>query len=404
MTRILLLLQHRENRNLLANWLSMRYQVIVPDSTQSLDHSFDLCILDGPSLHRLGAWVRARKEKEQPVFLPFLLVTSRQDLGVGTRYLWQSIDELIISPIEKTELQARIELLLRVRRLSLVLQQQNEELEISRQELARKNEELEKAYSRIKKDLEAAARMQRSLLPQTAITLSGVKFDWVFSPSAFVAGDIFNFFSLDNEHLGFYHLDVSGHGIPSAMLSVTLSKVLSPDPHQESPLRRRTAHPPYTEEITPPAAVIAELNRRFQNGGENMTYFTMIYGILHTTTGRVTFTQAGHPSPVYLPRGAKATLIGHGGFPVGMLPDIEYDSLDLVLHPGDRLFLYSDGITECLNKESKQFGEKRLMSFLEESAGLSLHDLMQLLEQQLRLWKGDDAFEDDISLFALEMV
>ncbi|KAM3097565.1 ATP-binding protein [Phormidesmis sp. 146-12] len=128
MNRILVLLEHRENRRLMSEWLSPRYQVIVPDwDIDSVRHSlasesFDLCIICGRTLDQLEQAVQARRDAEQPILLPFLLATSRPDVGYATRHLWQSVDELIIQPIEKIELQARVEILLRSRQLSLRLQ------------------------------------------------------------------------------------------------------------------------------------------------------------------------------------------------------------------------------------------------------------------------------------------
>jgi PAS domain S-box-containing protein len=128
MSRILLLLEHRENRRLMSDWLSPRYQVIVPEwDVESVSHSllsesFDLCILCGRTLDQLLEVVQARRNAEQPVLLPFLLATSHPDVGYATRHLWKSVDELIIQPIEKIELQARVEILLRSRQLSLRLQ------------------------------------------------------------------------------------------------------------------------------------------------------------------------------------------------------------------------------------------------------------------------------------------
>ncbi|MBW4596605.1 MAG: HAMP domain-containing histidine kinase [Brasilonema angustatum HA4187-MV1] len=129
MSVILIFVEQSENRRLLAEWLGTSYKVVVPDSVVQagkamplLDEPFDLCILDGPALDYLWEWVQARKHKEQPVFLPFLLITVRSDVKLLTRHLWQSVDELIAKPIEKLELQARIEMLLRSRRLSLQLE------------------------------------------------------------------------------------------------------------------------------------------------------------------------------------------------------------------------------------------------------------------------------------------
>ena len=131
MSRILLLLDQLENRRLLLDQLRRpRYQVILPADDQALAEQFDLCIMDGMALERLGEVVQQRKQAEAPVFLPVLCVTSRQDVGLVTRQLWRSVDELIITPIERVELQARVEVLLRARQLSL-------DLEGERQELAR---------------------------------------------------------------------------------------------------------------------------------------------------------------------------------------------------------------------------------------------------------------------------
>ncbi len=129
MNRILMFIEQKENRRLIAEWLGQYYNVVVGESVVQagkavplLNEPFDLCILDGPALHHLWEWVQARKRAEQPVFLPVLLITLRSDVKLLTRHLWQTIDELINKPIEKLELQARVEMLLRSRRLSLQLQ------------------------------------------------------------------------------------------------------------------------------------------------------------------------------------------------------------------------------------------------------------------------------------------
>ncbi|TMD62223.1 MAG: hypothetical protein E6I91_16650 [Chloroflexi bacterium] len=128
MSRILLLLENKKNRDLLAEWLEMHYEVVLPDGVQGLDTLFDLCLVDGPTLDRVWKQVQARKATEQPVFLPFVLITSRKDVDMVTRHLWRTTDELILAPIEKVELQARVEILLRARRFSLELKLRNEDL------------------------------------------------------------------------------------------------------------------------------------------------------------------------------------------------------------------------------------------------------------------------------------
>src|SRR5713101_8136494 len=123
MSRILVLMDHKENRRLLAEWLATRYTVLPADTDQAVDEPYDLCILDGTALDRLADRIQTRKKYQQTVFLPFLLVTAEQQVSLVTRHLWKSIDEVIHSPIDKVEVQARIEVLLRVRRQAVDLQE-----------------------------------------------------------------------------------------------------------------------------------------------------------------------------------------------------------------------------------------------------------------------------------------
>ncbi|HEY9827279.1 MAG TPA: HAMP domain-containing sensor histidine kinase [Stenomitos sp.] len=129
MNRIVIFVEQTENRRLLTECLERYYDVAAGESVVQaknavplLNERFDLCILDGPALHHLWEWVQARKQVEQPVFLPVLLISLQADVKLLTRHLWQTVDDLITKPIEKLELQARVEMLLRSRRLSLQLQ------------------------------------------------------------------------------------------------------------------------------------------------------------------------------------------------------------------------------------------------------------------------------------------
>lgn len=129
MNRVLLLLDNKRNRDLLSDWLGQRYDIIQADQEVWSQVPFDLCLIDGPTLDRLWRDVQAKKAEEEPTFLPVVLITSHREVELITRHLWQTVDELIRIPIEKLELQARVEVLLRARRLSLDLKLRNEELE-----------------------------------------------------------------------------------------------------------------------------------------------------------------------------------------------------------------------------------------------------------------------------------
>lgn len=135
MSRILLLLEHKERHRLLLEWLATSYQLFAPDFNSEAEQadlleeqSFDLCILDARSLDKHWKWVQAKREAEQPVFLPFLVITSQQDVGMVTPHLCH-IDDLITKPIEKVELQTQVEIMFRSRQMSLQLKAANEKLQ-----------------------------------------------------------------------------------------------------------------------------------------------------------------------------------------------------------------------------------------------------------------------------------
>jgi sigma-B regulation protein RsbU (phosphoserine phosphatase) len=358
------------------------WQIIQQEEVSFLITDWMMPNMDGPVLcERIRSSNLSR-------YIYIILLTSKDEKSDLIAGMAAGADDFLIKPFNADELQLRIRAGERILDLERTLEE--------------RNRKLENAYSRIRRDLEAAAEMQQNLLPQAAVTLCGVKFDWLFRPCTFVAGDIFNFFRLDEAHLGFYLLDVAGHGIPSALLSVTLSKVLNPYPNEGSPLKYFIPVPPHYK-IASPAQVISQLNHRFQNNIGRLVYFTMVYGIFDTLSRQLTLTQAGHPSPVYVANGGPPVLLGPGGLPVGMFPEVEYDVLTLTLHPGDRLFLYSDGIIEATNGSREPFTVAGFMEFIAASAHLPLDKLIDELEAELIKWRGGEEFGDDISLLALEM-
>jgi sigma-B regulation protein RsbU (phosphoserine phosphatase) len=170
-----------------------------------------------------------------------------------------------------------------------------------------------------------------------------------------------------------------------------------------SPLKCSLPEAPYYEIVQPPSAVMAALNLQFQTDAANSLYFTMVYGVINTRSHTLELCQAGHPHPIYLAQGEPAQFIGEGGFPVGIAAFAEFESIRLNYRAGDRLFIYSDGITECMSPAEEMFGPERLLAFVGETRHLPLGEALKRLEERIRLWRGDDAFEDDISMLALEM-
>lgn len=392
--RILIVDDDVDMRRLLLHTLqSWGYDVVQAiDGAQAWDllqnEPFSFVITDWmmPKLDGLDLCRRIRDGRFSR-YIYTILLTAKHSKDELIKGMEAGADDFLIKPFNAGELKVRIRAGERIITLESNLEEQNKKLQ--------------EAYFRIREDLDAAVTMQRSLLPSHALVVPGFSFEWIFAPCHFVAGDIFNVFQLDEHRTGFYILDVAGHGIPAAMLSVTLSKLLSPTVGQGSALMRFIPDPPHYD-IAMPAEAVHALNQQFQSEDDAMQYFTMIYGIVETRSARTLLTQAGHPSPIYQPKAAKAELLGTGGFPVGMLPDVAYREEELHLHPGDRLFFYSDGISECSGKNGERFSVNRLIALVDEWRDRPLRDVLAGIKQTIERWRGGEEFEDDITMLALE--
>lgn len=316
-----------------------------------------------------------------------MILTSKEEKSEMIEGLEAGADDFIVKPYDRDELFVKI----RTGERILKLEKSKEE----------QNRKLIDAYTTIKKDLEAAAKIQLSLLPKSDAIISGIEFDWLFMPAAYIAGDIFNYFWLVDDYIGFYLLDVAGHGIPSALLSVTLSRYLSPPDNQDNPLKRFKNTPPYYE-FTHPKDLVLDLNKRFQADDDSMQYFTMVYGIINARTGKVKITQAGHPSPIIIRKDGTVSFVGSGGFPVGILPEATYEENEFVLESGDRFVLFSDGILECPDQNENRFSTDRLQDIITRNSESTLHHLIVDVEKSLCQWNGGKDFNDDISLLAFE--
>jgi phosphoserine phosphatase RsbU/P len=321
-----------------------------------------------------------------------ILCTSRSSRADLVEGLKSGADDYIGKPIHEDELLVRLAAGERVIDLERRLEEENRKLEET-------NQSLKIAYETIRADLDAAARMQRSLLPPAG-TIHGIQCNSLFLPASVVAGDVFNFFSIGLNSVGFYLLDVSGHGIPAAMLSVTLSKVLTTRPEASSPLVAPTQSGS-AYDIRPPHEALSEMNDRFQD--QDDMYFTMVYGVLDKDSGCLRLAQAGHPAPILLRRNGPPEPLGDGGFPLGMLPDRSYDALEYHVEKGDRLFLCSDGVLECTNSAGEEFGQHRLMEVLNKHRQSSLETLLHSLQSTMHQWAGATEFADDVTLLALEL-
>jgi sigma-B regulation protein RsbU (phosphoserine phosphatase) len=269
-------------------------------------------------------------------------------------------------------------------------------------ERKRAEAELKRANRRMKSDLQVAAMAQKSLLPKESLEIGGVGFASSFKPCEEVGGDIYNVFQLDEKHIGLYMLDVSGHGVPAALLSVTLSRILYPSRGQSSLVKQQVADSP-DYRLVPPAEVAKHLNSQFLMDSDNPQYFTLVYGILNLETYEYRYISAGYLSLIYIPHDSDAVILEDPGFPIGCFREAYYEESSLCLGHRDRLYLYSDGVTEAMNSNEKQFGERRLIDALDQSRDLLLEKSVMSLVGRVEDWCGNAKVVDDVSVLAFEI-
>lgn len=267
--------------------------------------------------------------------------------------------------------------------------------------LQKANERLEAARQQTKRELEAAAVVQRSLLPVELLHVPGYGFAFQYRPSGDVGGDCLNVIPLDANHLAVYILDVSGHGVASALLSVTLSHVLSAVP-ERSFLYQPSTDRPGSYSVTPPADVVSRLNRNFPSNPSAPQFFTMIYGVLHLPSAEFRYVSAGHLSPIHFQRGQAPCIREAGGIPAGLLPAAAYHEHSLTLSPGDRLYLCTDGVFEAETPAGQELGVSGLIEILSRNRDRSLQEVLSAVMQSVEEISAPAAPLDDASILAIE--
>ncbi len=387
--KILLVDDNEMNRDMLSRRLARKgFDVTVAeDGAEALqaitECDFDLVLLDimMPGMDGLQVLEILRRDRT-PLDLPVIMATAEDSSSDVVRALKLGANDYVTKPLDFSVVLARVQTHL---------------------SLKRAKEELEATNARMKKDLEAAAKVQRALMPNSLPKVQDIRFVWNFVPCDELGGDILDVFQLDEDKIGLYLLDVSGHGVPAALLSVTLNRLLAQ--MAKGSLQFEEAGGGQTEsQLLTPAEVAARLNTRFQMDASPgaVQYFTFLYGILNTNTFIFRYVSAGHPGPIQVGIDGKSILHPQEGFAIGWFPDSTYQESVIELKPGDRLYLYSDGILEAMNSEDELFGPERLVEALEERQNLTLQGSVEELVECGRQWSGDAGFVDDVSILALE--
>jgi sigma-B regulation protein RsbU (phosphoserine phosphatase) len=323
-------------------------------------------------------------ETSDYVYIIMLTANSKkEDLVKG---MSAGADDFIAKPFDNSELQVRL--------------RAGERIISLEKKLFQRNAELEKINHRMQMDLQAAAEIQKSLLPQRPPKVPGLRVEWEFRPCDELAGDILNVFKLSEDKLGFYVLDVSGHGVAAALLAVSLSRMLSPELDSASILKTRDAR--NNEIILSPAEVVTALNKRFQMTEENAQFFTILYGIIDLKTHQLTYASAGHPAMIQINRNGSGEILHAASMPIGFLEENIYENHHYQLKAGDRIYIYSDGLPEAENPERELFGNEQMLKKLQSYCGFGLKESITMLIVDVNVW-ANAPLKDDVSVLGIEI-
>lgn len=323
----------------------------------------------------------------------FILLTAREEVRDRIQGLDTGADEFLSKPIEATELQSRV-------RAGLRLYNSNQALKILAEDLRTQKQRLEE-------ELAEAASYVQSLLPVS--NLQGVvPVDSYFLPSKQLGGDFFYHDWIDDRYLRFYFLDVSGHGIRAALLSVSIRNFL-----QLTSLTQRKI------DLKDPGKILSLLNENFSMENHNGQYFTIVYGIYDRLDRQLTYANGGHPPGVLLSQPIPNspccfTLLEATGIPIGFLPGFDFQVQTIEVPDRSTLYLFSDGIYEIIDEQTKKpwgfaefsklltdhcYGQYQAMDQLCQSND-SLFGLESLV-QKVKDITQSNLFEDDCSVLKI---
>jgi phosphoserine phosphatase RsbU/P len=334
------------------------------------DEKPDLILLD-VMMPEMDGYEVCRRLKADPTTreIPVIFLTSQTEAEDETRGFQVGAVDYVHKPFSPAVVKARVH-------THLLLRETREKL--AQQLLA------------IQKELETARLIQQSILPQTVPQIDGLDIAARYVPMASVAGDFYDFIAVDNKHVGILVADVSGHGMPAALIASMLKIALA----------AQSAHG------DDPARVLQGLNQalcgKFQHH-----YVTAVYVFVDMETRALSYAGAGHP-PLLLWGAASPGVrdVTENGLFLGMFDFATYSSVKVPLAPGDRALLYTDGISETNNPEGAEFGSERFRQFLEAQKNGSANQLADSLLEELARWsaRGENQdLDDDITMVTIHV-
>ena len=240
---------------------------------------------------------------------------------------------------------------------------------------------------RIGAELELAYRIQASALPKEFPERKEFGVYASMTPAKMVGGDFYDFFMIDDRHLGLVIADVSGKGVPAALFMMVSSVLI-----------RHTAAGQYS-----PAKILQSVNHQICARNPEEMFVTVWLGILDIATGKLTAANAGHEYPMIKGAGKSFEMLkDRHGLVIGAMDGVRYKDYEIVLEPGAKLFVYTDGVSEAADRNLNQFGTDRILETLRSGEEGSPREILEAVNKAVREYAGDTPQFDDLTMMCVE--
>ena len=340
----------------------------------------DLILSDSLLMNLSGLELcRAHRDMARQGYGYFILLTSsteRADIAVA---LGAGADDFLVKPISSADLLARIRAAERVLDM-------HDDLAAANRELQSALERLNEAQEQMTAELREARKLQQAMIRERQRSFGPFRVSLLMRPAGMIGGDFVGFHQLDDHAVGLHAVDVSGHGVASALLTARLAAQidgLAQDRHLS------------------PAGLVSALNDMMLDGPLTDVYLTMVYARLDFETHRLRLVQAGHPHPFLQRADGRIERVGRGGLPVGVLEGARFDEIEVTLAPGDRLLIVSDGITDASGCRGELLGEDGLRAIMQLNAPLTGHALLESMCWSVAAFASGER-ADDLSAVLIE--
>lgn len=400
--RVLVVDDSRLQRRILAGSLKKwGFETIEAESGRE---AIELCVRDRPDLI-LSDWMmpemnglefcRAFRSLPSDGYGYFILLTSKSEKNEIAQGLDAGADDFLTKPVNPGELKARITAGVRILEMQRELSKKN-------QVVTETLDHLQRVYQRIDQDLLQAKKIQESLVPEFERRFGKSTVSLLLKPCGHIGGDLVGMFDASEHQIAFYSVDVSGHGITSAMMTAWLGGHLSSRFFDQN--LGLVAGPGGGFRLREPTEVAEMLNTRLIAEGGIEEYFTMAYATADLRTGRVTMVQAGHPHPLILRADGSCEFVGEGGVPIGLIPGAGFSQFEIELERGDKLLLHSDGFSECRLTNGEMLETEGLVRLIgQERDSLTGQEFLDdLFWKLMQVMCDETGLQDDVSATLFE--